>query len=122
MGKVWIPVTSTNQRQEMSWAAHELIQQNYLPTCPLCRQGELRFYYHEFGIVQLPRRRGTLWIWCNCCLHWDHFSGIELPENYIYDDPLYRTGLSDAENSGLLDTLNALWKRGVLPKHFHEAS
>jgi hypothetical protein len=38
--------------------------------CPLCLQTPLRFYYREFGIVEIPIRRGTIWATCDRKVKW----------------------------------------------------
>jgi len=104
---------------EMMSAAVSIKKQNGVVMCPVCRQNQLRFYYHEFAVE--PRRTGTIWVWCNKCMIWDHISRIELPQNYHYADPFAEFGLKEfdrLERSNWLDRLEKMWEVQSIPHEF----
>jgi hypothetical protein len=57
-----------------------LYTHGYSPvTCPCCRAGVLRLYYHTHDQAQRgagSQRRGGSWLWCPTCGAYDHASAL----------------------------------------------
>jgi hypothetical protein len=116
MNELWYPADVKDHEQKLRWAASGLLDTSVMPVCPLCKESSLRFYYHEFGIVKLNRRRGTIWIWCNSCKVFDHMSGVRARNEFVYRDPLTVEDFNKIDNLFLIQHLNKLWEKSVLPK------
>lgn len=116
MQEMWFPADVKDHEHKLKWAASELLDTNVMPVCPLCNERSLRFYYREFGIVKLNRRRGTIWVWCNSCKVFDHLSGVEASKEFIYLDPLTVEEFRMIDNPFLVKKLNEFWDDDLLPK------
>jgi hypothetical protein len=111
----WLPAIIKDKERKLLWAASDIIESRQIPLCPLCHQSPIRFYYRDFGIVQISKRRGTIWVWCNECGLWDHISGVGPGDDFVYDDPLGASDFTKIDTAFLIPRLNELWERGLLP-------
>jgi hypothetical protein len=116
MIETWLPAIMRDKERKLLWAASEIIDSKQVPLCPLCNDQPLRFYYREFGIVKLPRRRGTIWVWCEHCRLWEHISGVEPGKDFEYENPLTAIEFKEIDTPLLIPKLNELWDQGKLPK------
>jgi hypothetical protein len=123
----WKPCPSPlNRPDELSKAITALLKDQTPGICPLCSQASLRFYYHEFETNERLKalmnkkylRRGTIWIWCPSCGYWTHISGVNLPDNLIYEDTLSDEDFKRIEGIFLIESLNILWEKYQLCRTF----
>lgn len=90
--------------------------------CPACGHKSVRSYFHEMSGGARGHPVGMSYIWCANCHKYNSSTGVPRSDRYNFDDPsetdreLARLRRHDL--LALLDYLNELWDRGVLPQAF----
>ncbi|SHI60671.1 hypothetical protein SAMN02745181_0486 [Rubritalea squalenifaciens DSM 18772] len=114
--KMWIPCsTEEDPFYAMLNALVRIAKSSKSECCPLCNEGQLKFYYHEFPVKVKPvNRGGTLWVWCSSCMRWNHTSGITVHEA----DKLQRLDnekvVQEERRHNLIEYLEGQWLAGKI--------
>lgn len=88
----------------------------------MCGQRAVRRYYHEMGGGARGHAVGMSYTWCANCHRYNSSTGVPRSDRYDFDDPSSKdqrlARLQREDLLGLLDYLDELWGRGVLPQTF----
>ena len=110
---IWIPVSiDSDPNDRFLHSIGQFIKNKKRPICPLCNKSKLKYYYHSF-LEKEKLDRGSLWMWCDKCCHWQVASGV--PKSSMGIENLLTTKEFDLiDNYKIIESLNNYWDDGKI--------